>query len=46
MTRSTGGNSVNFGDITVQIQGTTNMDQQDISRAVQQALIDVSNKLK
>ena len=44
--RSNVGNSVSFGDITVQIQGSTNMSQTDITAAVQKALVNVSNNLK
>lgn len=46
MSRSNVGNSVSFGDITVQIQGSTNMSQTDITAAVQKALVNVSNNLK
>ncbi|WP_133014895.1 hypothetical protein [Clostridium cuniculi] len=46
MSRSNTGNSVSFGDITVQIQGSTNMSQADIETAVQKAIINVSNNLK
>ena len=46
MSRSNTGNSVSFGNITVQIQGSTNMSQTDIETAVQKAIINVSNNLK
>ena len=46
MSRSNTGNSVSFGNITVQIQGSTNMSQADIETAVQKAIINVSNNLK
>lgn len=46
MSRSNTGNSVSFGNITVQIQGSTNMSQTDITAAVQKALVNVSNNLK
>ena len=46
MSRSNTGNSVSFGNITVQIQGNTNMSQTDIETAVQKAIINVSNNLK
>ena len=46
VSRSNVGNSVSFGDITVQIQGSTNMSQTDITAAVQKALVNVSNNLK
>ena len=46
MSRSNTGNSVSFGNITVQIQGSTNMNEQQVSNAIQQALVEFSNKLK
>lgn len=46
ISRNSARNSVSFGNITVQIQGNTNMNQIDIENAVQRAIIDVSNKLK
>ena len=46
MSRSNTGNSVSFGNITVQIQGSTNMNEQQVSNAIQQALFEFSNKLK
>lgn len=46
MSRSNTGNSVSFGNITIQITGGTNMSQTDITAAVQKALVNVSNNLK
>ena len=46
ISRSNTGNSVSFGNITIQIQGSTNMNEQQMNNAIQQALIEFSNKLK
>lgn len=46
MPRSNIGKSVNFENITVQITGGTNMNQADITKAVQKAFIDISNNYK
>ena len=39
-------NSVSYGNITVQVQGSTNMNEQQMQSAIEKALINVSNGLK
>lgn len=46
MSRSNTGNSVSFGNITIQITGGTNMDERELNNTIQQALVEFSNKLK
>lgn len=46
MSRSNTGNTVSFGDITVQITGGTNMNERELNNTIQQALVEFSNKLK
>lgn len=46
MSRSNTGNSVSFGNITIQITGGTNMDERELNNTIRQALVEFSNKLK